>query len=52
MKHSCRVGLFDDPGYINTQVLRSTLGSAGNESSPHPLGSPWHQESKWLLFAY
>ncbi|KAF4017475.1 hypothetical protein G4228_009329 [Cervus hanglu yarkandensis] len=44
MKHSCRVDLFDDPGYINTQVLRSTLGSAGNQSSPHPLGSPWHQE--------
>ena len=50
MKHSCRADLFDDPCYINTQALRSTLGPAGNQSSPHPLGSPWPQESKWLLF--
>uniref|UniRef100_A0A8D0VX91 Centrosomal protein 152 n=4 Tax=Sus scrofa TaxID=9823 RepID=A0A8D0VX91_PIG len=42
MKHMFRVDLFDDPCYINTQALQSTL--AGNQSSAHPLGSPWHQE--------
>lgn len=50
MKHMFRVDLFDDPCYINTQALQSTL--AGNQSSAHPLGSPWHQESKWLLITY
>ncbi|XP_004010680.1 SHC-transforming protein 4 isoform X1 [Ovis aries] len=45
MKHSCRGDLFDDPCYINTQALRSTLGPAGSQSSPHPLGSPCHQET-------
>ncbi|XP_057580496.1 SHC-transforming protein 4 [Hippopotamus amphibius kiboko] len=44
MKHACRVDLFDDPCYINTQTLQSTLGSAGNQSSAHPLGSLWHRE--------
>ncbi|XP_012504678.1 PREDICTED: SHC-transforming protein 4 [Propithecus coquereli] len=42
MKHTCRVDLFDDPCYINTQALQSTLGSARNQSSAEPLGSPWH----------
>ncbi|XP_001113330.2 SHC-transforming protein 4 [Macaca mulatta] len=42
LKHTCRVDLFDDPCYINTQALQSTLGSAGNQSSAQPLGSPWH----------
>ncbi|XP_003928928.3 SHC-transforming protein 4 [Saimiri boliviensis] len=40
LKHTCRVDLFDDPCYINTQALQSTLGSAGNQTQP--LGSPWH----------
>ncbi|ELK05436.1 SHC-transforming protein 4 [Pteropus alecto] len=44
MKHTCRVDLFDDPCYINTQALQSTLGSARNQSSDHSLGSPWHRE--------
>ncbi|XP_012618984.1 SHC-transforming protein 4 [Microcebus murinus] len=39
MKHTCRVDLFDDPCYINTQALQSTLGSARNQGSA---GSPWH----------
>uniref|UniRef100_G1R2H0 SHC adaptor protein 4 n=1 Tax=Nomascus leucogenys TaxID=61853 RepID=G1R2H0_NOMLE len=42
LKHTCRVDLFDDPCYINTQALQSTLGFAGNQSSAQPLGSPWH----------
>uniref|UniRef100_A0A8C3WKF3 SHC adaptor protein 4 n=1 Tax=Catagonus wagneri TaxID=51154 RepID=A0A8C3WKF3_9CETA len=41
-KHTFRVDLFDDPCYINTQALQSTL--AGNQSSAHPLGSLWHHE--------
>ncbi|XP_006168842.1 SHC-transforming protein 4 isoform X1 [Tupaia chinensis] len=41
MKHTCRVDLFDDPCYINTQALQSTLSSARNQSSAQ-LGSPWH----------
>nr|KAF6487322.1 SHC adaptor protein 4 [Rousettus aegyptiacus] len=44
MKHTCRVDLFDDPCYINTQALQSTLGSARNQSSARSLGSPWHGE--------
>ncbi|XP_058914575.1 SHC-transforming protein 4 isoform X4 [Kogia breviceps] len=44
MKPTCRVDLFDDPCYINTQSLQSTLGSAGNQSPAHPLGSPWYRE--------
>ncbi|XP_036699527.1 SHC-transforming protein 4 isoform X3 [Balaenoptera musculus] len=44
MKPACRVDLFDDPCYINTQTLQSTLGSAGNQSPAHPLGSPWYRE--------
>ncbi|KAM5245181.1 SHC-transforming protein 4 isoform 3-T6 [Hipposideros larvatus] len=44
MKHTCRVDLFDDPCYINTQALQSTLGPARNQSSAHSLGSPWHCE--------
>ncbi|XP_007933393.1 SHC-transforming protein 4 [Orycteropus afer afer] len=43
MKHTCRVDLFDDPCYINTQALQSTLGSAQNQSSAQTLGSPWHR---------
>ncbi|XP_008014874.3 SHC-transforming protein 4 [Chlorocebus sabaeus] len=42
LKHTCRVDLFDDPCYINTQALQSTLDSTGNQSSAQPLGSPWH----------
>ncbi|XP_048188011.1 SHC-transforming protein 4 [Perognathus longimembris pacificus] len=41
-KHACRVDLFDDPCYINTQALPSSLGSARSQSSAPPLGSPWH----------
>ncbi|XP_027426529.1 SHC-transforming protein 4 isoform X2 [Zalophus californianus] len=44
MKHTCRVDFFNDPCYINTQALQSTLASAPNQSSAHPLGSPWHRE--------
>uniref|UniRef100_A0A9L0S2S4 SHC adaptor protein 4 n=1 Tax=Equus caballus TaxID=9796 RepID=A0A9L0S2S4_HORSE len=44
MKHTCRVDLFDDPCYINTQALQSTLGPARNQGSAYPLGSPWHRE--------
>ncbi|XP_037689964.1 SHC-transforming protein 4 [Choloepus didactylus] len=44
MKHTCRVDLFDDPCYINTQALQSALGSARNQSSAQPLGSQWHCE--------
>ncbi|XP_008141343.2 SHC-transforming protein 4 [Eptesicus fuscus] len=44
MKHTCRVDLFDDPCYINTQALHSALGSARNQSSAQPLGSLWHRE--------
>ncbi|XP_002917591.1 SHC-transforming protein 4 isoform X2 [Ailuropoda melanoleuca] len=44
MKHGCRVDFFNDPCYINTQALQSTLGSAPDQSSAHPLGSPWHRE--------
>lgn len=43
-KHTCRVELFDDPCYINTQAFQSTLGSGRKQSSAHPLGSPWHGE--------
>ncbi|KAM6180800.1 SHC-transforming protein 4 [Erethizon dorsatum] len=43
MKHSCRVDLFDDPCYINTQALQSALGSTGNQGSAQPLESPWHR---------
>ncbi|XP_058150151.1 SHC-transforming protein 4 isoform X2 [Dasypus novemcinctus] len=42
MKSTCRVDLFDDPCYINTQALQSALGSSRNQSSTQPLGSPWH----------
>uniref|UniRef100_A0A8C9AC91 SHC adaptor protein 4 n=1 Tax=Prolemur simus TaxID=1328070 RepID=A0A8C9AC91_PROSS len=42
MKHTCRVDLFDDPCYINTQALQSTLGSARNQSSAQPVGSLWN----------
>ncbi|XP_047398367.1 SHC-transforming protein 4 [Sciurus carolinensis] len=42
MKHTCRVDLFDDPCYINTQALQSTFGSARNQNSAQPLGSSWH----------
>ncbi|XP_059861175.1 SHC-transforming protein 4 isoform X1 [Delphinus delphis] len=45
MKPACRVDLFDDPCYINTQTLQSTLGSAGNQSPAHPLGTPWYREN-------
>ncbi|XP_076983933.1 SHC-transforming protein 4 [Tamandua tetradactyla] len=41
MKHTCRVDLFDDPCYINTQALQSVLGSARNQTSAQ-LGSPCH----------
>ncbi|XP_032479985.1 SHC-transforming protein 4 isoform X2 [Phocoena sinus] len=44
MKPACRVDLFDDPCYINTQTLQSTLGSAGNQSPAHPLGTLWYLE--------
>ncbi|XP_036298695.1 SHC-transforming protein 4 [Pipistrellus kuhlii] len=44
MKNTCRVDLFDDPCYINTQALHSALGSAGNHSSAQPLGSLWRRE--------
>ncbi|XP_066198170.1 SHC-transforming protein 4 [Saccopteryx leptura] len=44
MKHMCRMDLFDDPCYINTQALQSTLGSARNQSSAQPLGDQWHRE--------
>uniref|UniRef100_A0A452QK55 SHC adaptor protein 4 n=1 Tax=Ursus americanus TaxID=9643 RepID=A0A452QK55_URSAM len=44
MKHACRVDFFNDPCYINTQALQSTLGSAPDQSSAHPPGSPWHRE--------
>ncbi|XP_037012379.2 SHC-transforming protein 4 isoform X1 [Artibeus jamaicensis] len=44
LKHTCRVDLFDDPCYINTQALQSTLSTARNQSSAHPTGSPWHCE--------
>ncbi|XP_024604637.1 SHC-transforming protein 4 isoform X2 [Neophocaena asiaeorientalis asiaeorientalis] len=44
MKPACRVDLFDDPCYINTQTLQSTLGSAGNQSRAHPLGTLWYLE--------
>ncbi|XP_059558087.1 SHC-transforming protein 4 [Myotis daubentonii] len=44
MKHTCRVDLFDDPCYINTQALHSALGSARNPSSAQLLGSLWHRE--------
>ncbi|XP_004709476.1 SHC-transforming protein 4 isoform X1 [Echinops telfairi] len=43
MKHTCRMDLFDDPCYINTQAPHSTLGSARNQSSTQALGSPWHR---------
>ncbi|KAM9201617.1 SHC-transforming protein 4 [Dugong dugon] len=43
MKHTCRVDLFDDPCYINTQALQSILGPARNQSSAQMLGSPWHR---------
>ncbi|XP_051000491.1 SHC-transforming protein 4 [Acomys russatus] len=44
LKHSCRVDLFDDPCYVNTQALQSTraCGYAGRQSSTQPQGSPWH----------
>ncbi|XP_049755571.1 SHC-transforming protein 4 isoform X1 [Elephas maximus indicus] len=42
LKHTCRVDLFDDPCYINTQAFQSTLGSAWHQSSAQTLGSPWH----------
>ncbi|XP_062947832.1 SHC-transforming protein 4 [Cynocephalus volans] len=43
MKHTCRLDLFDDPCYINTQALQSTLGSARNQCSAQALVSPWHR---------
>ncbi|ERE70949.1 SHC-transforming protein 4, partial [Cricetulus griseus] len=42
MKHACRVDLFDDPCYVNTQALQSTRGYAANQSSIQPHGSTWH----------
>ncbi|XP_027780692.2 SHC-transforming protein 4 [Marmota flaviventris] len=42
MKHTCRVDLFDDPCYINTQALQSTFSSAQNQNPFQPLGSSWH----------
>uniref|UniRef100_A0ABI7X8N9 SH2 domain-containing protein n=1 Tax=Felis catus TaxID=9685 RepID=A0ABI7X8N9_FELCA len=44
MKHTCRVDFLNDPCYINTQGLQSTLGSSPNQSSAHSLGSPWHRQ--------
>ncbi|KAM5339543.1 SHC-transforming protein 4 [Glossophaga mutica] len=44
MKHTCRVDLFDDPCYINTQALQSTLSPARKQSSAQPTGSLWHRE--------
>ncbi|XP_007081886.1 SHC-transforming protein 4 [Panthera pardus] len=44
MKHTCRVDILNDPCYINTQGLQSTLGSSPNQSSAHSLGSPWHRQ--------
>ncbi|KAF6132848.1 SHC adaptor protein 4 [Phyllostomus discolor] len=44
LKHTCRVDLFDDPCYINTQALQSTLSPARNQSSAQPTGSLWHRE--------
>lgn len=43
MKHTCRVDLFDDPCYINTQALQSTLGCARDQSSGQPPGNSWHR---------
>lgn len=48
MKHACRVDLFDDPCYVNTQALQSTRGYAANQSSIQPHGSTWHIGSKCL----
>ncbi|KAI6057407.1 SHC-transforming protein 4 [Marmota monax] len=42
MKHTCRMDLFDDPCYINTQALQSTFSSAQNQNPFQPLGSSWH----------
>ncbi|XP_036040069.1 SHC-transforming protein 4 [Onychomys torridus] len=39
---NCRVDLFDDPCYVNTQALQSTPGYAGNQRSTQLQGSPWH----------
>ncbi|KAF0880434.1 SHC-transforming protein 4 [Crocuta crocuta] len=44
MKHTRRVDFLNDPCYINTQALQSTLGSAPDQSSAHSLGSPWHRQ--------
>ncbi|XP_060227463.1 SHC-transforming protein 4 [Meriones unguiculatus] len=41
-KHSSRVDLFDDPCYVNTQALQSSLGHTGKQSSTQPQGNPWH----------
>ncbi|XP_051039458.1 SHC-transforming protein 4 [Phodopus roborovskii] len=41
MKHSCRVDLFDDPCYVNTQALQGTHGCAGQQSPNQPQGSTW-----------
>ncbi|XP_004578441.2 SHC-transforming protein 4 [Ochotona princeps] len=41
MKHTCRVDLFDDPCYINTQTLHGALGSAREQSSSQAMGSSW-----------
>ncbi|KAM5178642.1 SHC-transforming protein 4 [Callospermophilus lateralis] len=42
MKHTCRMDLFDDPCYINTQALQSTFSSAQNQNPFQPLDSSWH----------
>uniref|UniRef100_H0V7Z6 SHC adaptor protein 4 n=2 Tax=Cavia porcellus TaxID=10141 RepID=H0V7Z6_CAVPO len=39
---SCRLELCDDPCYINTQALQSTLGSARSQGTARPPESSWH----------
>lgn len=46
---SCRLELCDDPCYINTQALQSTLGSARSQGTARPPESSWHHGSEYLL---
>ncbi|XP_051836578.1 SHC-transforming protein 4 [Antechinus flavipes] len=41
-KHRCRVDLFDDPCYINTQAFQTAVCPSGNQDPAQILGSPLH----------
>ncbi|XP_074150555.1 SHC-transforming protein 4 isoform X3 [Sminthopsis crassicaudata] len=41
-KHRCRVDLFDDPCYINTQAFQMAVCPSGNQDPAQILGSPLH----------